>query len=108
MVTTGSRYSSAAATTASVLRVGAASVDAAAAANSSYTLYANSDKLSGSERAQLALSAGFWGVSSVANAKLGNRPNTEPFNFKAIRQQTLYGQHDPQVKTTLDRTVSKL
>jgi len=65
--------SPAAATAISWLNVGAAGADAAAAADAGYALISRWDQLSGAERAQLALSMGFWGVGTVASARSSGR-----------------------------------
>lgn len=86
LVNTGSRYAASGATAASFLRVGAGALDAAAAGNAGYTLLTEWDDLSGAERANLALSVGFWGVGAATNAR--------PFDLEGRRTAALYDQVD--------------
>ncbi len=103
----GSRAALPIATTAGFLRVGAAVLDAGAATNSGYELISNWDKLSGAERAQLGLSMAFWGGSTVAGARISNTSVKDSFNFRAVRDATLYGHLNPNLRTTVQETIAK-
>jgi hypothetical protein len=106
-VEAGSDLALPAATAASWLRVGTSTLDTAAAANAGYTLWANWSKLSAGDRAQLALSAGFWGVSTFAGGRLSGTSPTEAFNAGAVRDQIVYGGLDPNVRSAIQDEIAK-
>lgn len=103
----GSRFAVPVATTAGFMRVGTAILDAGAATNSGYELISNWDKLDGAQRAQLGLSMAFWGGGVVSGARMSNTSVREQFNFRAVRDSTLYGHLDPNLRSTLTDTISK-
>ena len=96
----GSALSPAAATAAGYLNVSAAGADGLAAADAGYTLASRWDQLSGGERAQLALSMGFWGVSAGRGAVQSGGRVTDMFNPNAQRQRLLA--QDPILAGTTD------
>ncbi len=100
-VSAGSRYGFAAATAASTLNFGATVADAAAAANAGHQLISRWDELSGSERASLALSVGFWGVGAGAQVRRGGNP----FDLAGNRDAILYDHLDPSVRSALDEQI---
>ncbi len=102
----GSELAFPAATTAAYLRVGTSAVDAATAGNAGYTLFANWNDLSPGQRANLALSAGFWGVSTFAGTKTAGGSPWEPFNANAIRDNIVYGSFEPSVQARLQERVN--
>lgn len=97
----GSSWAFPAATAASYLRVGANVLDAGAALNAGHTLVTHYDELSNSDRAGLALSAGFWGINMLAGSRVAGARPSEMFNLSAIREGTLYGHFDSRVQTEL-------
>jgi hypothetical protein len=97
----GSSWAFPAATAAAYLRVGANVLDAGAALNAGHTLVTHYDELSPSDRAGLALSAGFWGVNMLAGSRVAGARPSEMFNLSAIRDGTLYGHFDTRVQTEL-------
>jgi hypothetical protein len=99
---TGSRFAYPAATGAAFLRVGANVLDAGSAAHAGQQLYTHWDELSGSERANLALSAGFWGVSTFAGARGADGKPVSPFDVRSMRDATLYGHLDPTVRSAIE------
>lgn len=92
LAASGSRYAATGASAASFLRVGAGVLDTAAAGDAGYALLTNWDDLSGQERASLALSVGFWGVSAAATRASGG--GARPYDLEAQRNGLLFGDLD--------------
>jgi len=103
LASNGSRLTSQASTAATFFRYGANVADAAAATDAGVTLATKWSTLSGSERSQLALSVGFWGVSALSRG--GHK--TRPFDGETMTRAQITENIHPDTVKALDLRIGQ-